>query len=141
MKLTPKQRLWLKSYLDCSSKETFGNATASARAAGYKCKTSRCFESIGHENLRKLEDPIEKWINESALSKSRLKLLLTDGLEALETKFFAFRGMVIDEKEVIPWDIRRKYLELAFKVQDFDGILKRIEALEESLQTLKEGGK
>lgn len=103
--MTPKQRMWLKSYLDCTNKETFGNATASAKVAGYKCKDPACFESIGAQNYRKLQDFIRDWIDKNALSEDRLKMLLIEGLEAIETKFFAYQGEVVEEKEVIPWEI------------------------------------
>lgn len=116
-KLSPKMRKWLKAYLDETNKETFGNATASARVAGYKCKNPDSFEAIGHQNFRKLQDDIEKWLDESALSDAKLKKLLAEGLQAFETRFFAYQGSVITEKTVIPWEIRRKYLEMALKVK------------------------
>ena len=56
-------------------------------------------------------------MDENALSTARLKQLLAEGLQALETKFFAYQGEVVEKKEVIPWEIRRKYLELALKVK------------------------
>jgi hypothetical protein len=115
--MTPKMRKWLQSYLDDTNKETFGNATASAKAAGYKCKSSECFENIGSQNYKKLMPQIEKWLDENALSDCRLKGLLVDGLQAFETKFFAHQGAVVEEKTVIPWEIRRKYLEMALKVK------------------------
>lgn len=110
-------RKWLKCYLNDTNKDTFGNATASARAAGYKCKSPECFENIGGQNYRKLLPQIEEWIDKNALSNAKLKNLLVEGLQALETKFFAHQGTVVTEKEVIPWEIRRKYLEMALKVK------------------------
>jgi len=125
--------MWLKSYLDYSNKETFGNATAAARFAGYRCKSSGGFETIGKENYRKLQDHIKDWIDKNALSEDRLKLLLIEGLGALETKFFSYQGEVTDRRKVIPWEIRRRYLEMAFKVKDMEEIYQRIEALEKKL--------
>jgi phage terminase small subunit len=139
MKLTPKQRAWLKFFLDYNNKETFFNKTAAARAARYKCKSPECFESIGYENYRKLEVYIKRWIDENALSDVKLKKLLIEGLEAIETRFFAHKGEVVTEKTVIPWDIRRKFLELAFRLKDFDGILERIQAIEERLNQEEKG--
>jgi len=125
--------MWLKSYLDCTNKETFGNATAAARFAGYRCKNSGCFETIGKENYRKLQDHIKEWIDKNALSEDRLKMLLIEGLDAFETKFFAYQGEVKDKRKIIPWEIRRKYLEMAFKVKEMEDIYQRIEAIEKRL--------
>ncbi len=115
--LSPKMRSWLKHYLDHTSPETFGNASASAKAAGYKCNTQASFESVGAQNYQKLRPLIEEWLDENALSSARLKQLLAEGLQAFETKFFAHQGEVITEKEVIPWGVRQKYLEMALKVK------------------------
>jgi hypothetical protein len=139
MKLTPKQRLWLKFYLDDSNKQTFGNGAESARQAGYKCKNDECFRNIGSQNYTKLYNFIKKWVDENALSEGRLKMLLIDGLQAFETKFFAHKGEVVTEKTVVPWNVRRKYLELAFKVTDIDGILERIQAIEERFNEEEKG--
>jgi len=115
--LSPKQRSWLKHYLDHTNKETFGNASASAKAAGYKCSNQTSFEAVGSQNARKLSPLIEEWLDENALSTTRLKELLAEGLQAFETKFFAHQGEVVTEREVIPWEIRRKYLEMALKIR------------------------
>ena len=49
MALTAKQQAWIDFYKQGHT------ATESARLAGYKAKSGHTFESIGHENLRKLE--------------------------------------------------------------------------------------
>lgn len=109
--------MWLNFYLNSENPDTFFNASASAKASGYRAKTDDSFRSIGHKNYKRLQDQIEKWIDEEGLSEIKLKLLLIEGLQALETKFFAFQGEVVEEKEVIPWHVREKYLELALKVK------------------------
>ena len=48
-KITPKMRKWLQCYLDLDNVETFGNRTASAKAAGYKCGCQSGFECIGSQ--------------------------------------------------------------------------------------------
>ena len=49
MKLTAKQQAWIDYYKQGHT------ATEAARLAGYKATSGHSFESIGHENLRKLE--------------------------------------------------------------------------------------
>jgi hypothetical protein len=39
--------------------------------------------------------------------------VISDGLEATETKFFQHEGRVTDSKELINWSERRAYAELA----------------------------
>lgn len=115
--LTPKMRSWFRHYLDQSNPETFGNASASAKAAGYQCTSAASFENVGAKNFKRLSPHIEKWLDENALSSARLKELLAEGLQAHETKFFSNQGEIVTEKQVIPWEIRRKYLEMALKVR------------------------
>jgi hypothetical protein len=115
--LTPKMRKWLKFYLDESNGKTFWNRSASAKAAGYKCSSPAGFENVGSQNFRKMADYIESWLDERGLSEARLKELLVDGLQAYETKFFQKDGKVVETRTAIPWEIRRKYLEMAMKIK------------------------
>jgi hypothetical protein len=43
----------------------------------------------------------------------KLAKVISDGLEATETKFFQHEGRVTDSKELINWSERRAYAELA----------------------------
>jgi hypothetical protein len=45
----------------------------------------------------------------------RLAKAIADGLDAMETKFFAEKGVVKDQRDVISWTERRQYAELAAK--------------------------
>ena len=56
-KLTEKQKRFIDYYVET------GNATEAARRAGYEAKTNRTMESIGSENLRKLEVFINERLN------------------------------------------------------------------------------
>jgi len=116
-KLTPKQKKWLKAYLNPNSPETFLNKSEAARVAGYACDNADSFGAIGWENFKKLEPLINSWINEEGLGENQLKSLLIEGLTAKETKFFSWEGQVTEQIDVIAWNIRAKYLELALKVQ------------------------
>jgi hypothetical protein len=116
-KLTPKQKVWLKAFLNSDNRSTFLNKTESSKAARYACTTDESFASIGHQNFRKLQVYIEEWMDEEGLGESNLKTLLLSGLQAVETKFFAHEGRVVDIREVTAWETRRRYLEIAMKVK------------------------
>jgi hypothetical protein len=90
-KLTLKQRVWLKHYL------TTFNGTAAARAAGYQCKKTDSFETIGHENYVKLQPLIAQWISEVGLTPEKIKLKIVQGLEAKETRRIKLKGAVKQE--------------------------------------------
>jgi len=116
-KLTLKQRRWLRYYF-----ETF-DATKAARLAGYQCSSDDHFRAIGSQNYAKLSDIIEQWIDEHGLSDAQLKMKLVEGLDAIETKFFSHydeqKGeFVIEERNVIPYEVRRRYLDMAMKAKD-----------------------
>lgn len=53
-KLTEKQKKFIDYYVET------GNATESARRAGYKAKTEKAMQNIGSENLGKLGDYIKE---------------------------------------------------------------------------------
>lgn len=42
---------------------------------------------------------------------------MIEGLNCAETKFFSHQGKVIETKDVIPLETRRRYLEMALKVK------------------------
>lgn len=54
MGLTEKQKRFVDYYIET------GNATEAARRAGYQSKSEHGYESIGNENLRKLEAEIKE---------------------------------------------------------------------------------
>ena len=110
-KLTTKQRAWLKAYF-----ETF-NATEAARRAGYRCREDDYFTSVGGQNLVKLRDEIEKWLDENGLSDTSLKLKLVSLMNAKETRFFAFEGKITDERKVEAVETQRRTLDMALKVK------------------------
>lgn len=56
-KLTERQKRFIDYYIES------GNATEAARRAGYRGKNDHVFESIGSENLCKLEDIIRERLN------------------------------------------------------------------------------
>lgn len=112
-----KLRVWLKHYLDETNADTFLNKSGSAKAAGYKAKTDESFRAIGCQNFTKLNDEIEKWIDENMLSDTKLKQKIGELMGAKETKFFAHQGEVKEEKDVEALEIQRKTLDMALKVK------------------------
>lgn len=117
-KLTLKQSMWLKLFLDESNPKTFLNQTESARQAGYDCDNENSYRQIGSENYAKLDKHIDKWIDEVGLSEERLKRKLKALTEAKETKFFAYEGVVTDQREVEALGIQRQSLEMAMRVKN-----------------------
>jgi len=107
---------WLKSYLD-EGMPTFLNASASARAAGYRAKTDDSFRAIGYQNRKKVAPKIAKWLDDHGFSDTRLKVKVLQLMEAKETRFFAHEGMVTDQRDVEALAIQVKATEMALKVK------------------------
>ena len=47
------------------------------------------------------------------ISPERIVKAISDGLDAMETQFFAEKGVVKDQRDVIAWNERRQYAQLA----------------------------
>jgi len=114
-KSVSKLNLWIEHFLDKGNVETYFNATASAKAAKYKGKDDNSFACIGYQNYRKLQNKIQEHINDEGLSEDVVRLKLHEGINARETKFFAYQGIVCQTIDIINWTERRKYLELLMK--------------------------
>ena len=112
-----KRPIWLKHYLDCNNPGTFLNATASAKAAGYKCKNENSFGVTGADNVRYFKSLIEKWLDEEGLSEAKLKEKLFQLLHAKETRIFSYEGKITDRVEVQALGIQRQTLDMAMKVR------------------------
>ena len=119
-KLTGKQRLWLKNYLDETNPETFFNGTRSAEIA-YNTNKNGSLKRIGHENATKLNGHISKWLDEYALSDNKLKGKLFSLINAREVKLFTNRdkegNFEIIEHPVPAIETQRKTLDMALKVK------------------------
>jgi len=135
-KLTLKQRRWLDAYLET------GNCTEAARRAGYKCRDDRSFSATGLENLEKLRIHIEKYLDEVGLSDSAVKLKIIQGMNARETKFWAYEGQVTDSREVAAWAVQARYTELAARVRGMldSEIGRRIDELERKVDEVLSRG-
>jgi len=96
-----KRDVWFKYFTDPSNREIFLNATASAKAAGYKAKSESAFSSIGHENLTILDERINKWMEDVGLSENALNRKHIQLLDAEETKLIKAKGAV-NGNELLP---------------------------------------
>lgn len=117
--LSPPRRAWLKAYLRCL------NQTEAARKS-YKTTNNKTLWEIGSKNFRICSKLIGKWLDEHGLSEEALRARLYKGMDARETKFFAYRTkdketgeetQVIDQIEVEAIGEQRRYLEMGMRAK------------------------
>jgi len=88
------------------------NISKAGRMAGYGTAQS------AHRALRNIQTKIPELMDSIGLTDEfLLKECLKPGLSAMETKFFADKGVVLSEKEVIAWGPRRDFLDMACKLK------------------------
>lgn len=114
-KLTLKERKWLSYVFEGKS------GTEAAKLAGYKGKSENSFWQIAQANYRKLNEIIEIWLDEEHLDNASLKMKLIEGLNAIDWRYFAYKGEVKDQRAVIPWEIRHKFLVTAMQLKGLIG--------------------
>ena len=109
-KLTPKQRAFIDAFLQ---PEVF-TCTEAARRAGYATP-----EKQGWAVFRTpyVQAALQRRLAAVKLSPTAADLKLAQQLEAMETKFFAHEGVVVDQKEVVNWSARADALEKLLKLQ------------------------
>ncbi|MCK5018042.1 MAG: hypothetical protein KAS32_13380 [Candidatus Peribacteraceae bacterium] len=115
--MATKKEIWLRYFLDDSNPATYMNRTQSAMAAKYNAKSYDDFAHIGANNFKRCKKIISKWLDEQGLSEAALKTKLITLLDAKETKFFAYEGVITDEREVNAIETQRRSLDMAFKVK------------------------
>ncbi len=114
-RLSDKQKAWLDGYLDTQS-STYLNKAKSARVAGYKGDRI-ALGVAGHRCYERMEYFIKDWMEFIDLPEDRIKKKLIEGMTCTETKFFTHQGVVVEERTVIPWNIRAKFLDMALKLK------------------------
>lgn len=124
-----RRSLFLRYFLDQESKRTFFNCTESAIAAGFTAKTRNGYGRKGSDLKRAFQKEILEYLDDNHLDEASLKRRLIDLLDANETKYFAYKGHIITEREVPDLPTRQKALNMAFKA-------KRIGAYSEELEGL-----
>jgi hypothetical protein len=88
------------------------NVSEAGRMAGYTKAQA------AHHALRNIQKKVPEIMDRIGLTDEYLlKECLKPGLTALETKFFADKGVVLDQKEVIAWGARRDFLDMACKLK------------------------
>lgn len=103
--LKPRQAKLLEGIVEGKS------VRAAALEAGYSPQTAAhpedLLDTVGmRKALAHLIAPPEK-----------IAQRINEGLDAMETKFFQFEGMVSDSRDVIAWGERRQYAELAARLK------------------------
>ena len=83
-KISVKQQKFIDAYIE------LGNATEAAKCAGYKCRSAHAYESLGAENVRKLEPFINERMKE--LKQARI----ADLNEVLEFLSSVLRGEITE---------------------------------------------
>lgn len=82
-----------------------------ALAAGYAMSTAlRVANNI--ERSSNVRDTFAKIIRKK-IRAERIADRISEGLDAMETKFFQHEGIVTDSRDVIAWNERRQYASLA----------------------------
>lgn len=83
-KISVKQQKFIDAYIE------LGNATEAAKRAGYKCRSAHAYESLGAENVRKLEPFINARMKELKQAKT------ADLTEVLEFLTSVLRGEITE---------------------------------------------
>ena len=117
-KLKPKQRKFIAHYTDPNQKETFGNGTKSAIAAGY---SERSATEIAYETLinPQVERELTHIFDAAGLTIQKLAKGVKQALNAKEQKAFLHQasGNVVYSKKMIAHDIRLKAIRLAAELR------------------------
>jgi hypothetical protein len=104
--LTAKQKKLIKAMIKA---ETF---TQAAEMAGYSDKSN------AHHALTNIREKMPELLDRMGLTdESVIEQHLKPGLLAMETKFFADKGIVLQREDVIAWGERRGYLDMLWKLK------------------------
>ncbi len=68
-------------------------------------------------NIERLMSPLRLAMETEGITPDLLAKKLREELEATDTKFFAFQGMVVSAKEVIDWGTRQRARDSAHKLR------------------------
>jgi len=104
--LSPRKQAYIQGRLDGKSKRQ------AALDAGFT--QSMANHAATKIETRDVRAAFAALIRET-VPPERIARAIADGLDAMETKFFAEKGVVKDQRDVISWTERRQYAELAAK--------------------------
>jgi hypothetical protein len=106
-KLTQKERAFVKALPKATSQ------AEAAVVAGYSPKNP---DQSAYQALKSVRKKMPDLMDELGLTDTVLiQKYLVPALEAQETKFFADKGIVLDQRDVIAWGPRLQALQLAGK--------------------------
>lgn len=124
--ITDKMAKWFYNYIDENNPLTFLNKTGSAKQAGYSCDAENAYAKIGSENYSKLQNQVERWLDEEGLSEAFIKARIRHLITVKEKKFFSapvkdesgiVTGMHIEYQEVDAIETQRKTIDMASKIR------------------------
>jgi hypothetical protein len=115
-KLTGKQRKFLNLYLDYDNPKTFFNALACTRIVS-SSDNPGTLRKQSYQFTEKTRIHIDYWIENSALSDEALKSKLYSLMNAKQTKFFAYQGKIVDQREVEALDIQIRAASLVSEIK------------------------
>ena len=105
-KLTPRQMTFLQGIAELKSQER------AALDAGYSSSTARhAHRILEGANVRvEFQKILLNWLDPAELAQR-----IAEGLDATETKFVRYKGVVTDSRDVIDYRTRLRYVVLAAK--------------------------
>lgn len=105
VKLKPRQAMLLEGLVEGKS------VRAAALDAGYSPNTA--------QHPSDLLDTIamREAMSRLLASPEKIAQRINEGLDAVETKFFQFEGIVTDHRDVVAWSERRMYADLAAELK------------------------
>lgn len=102
--LSARKRIYLESLVTGKTKRQ------SALDAGYAETVARTAkEHIETPDVRKAFAALIQ----SVIPAEKIVARIAEGLDAMETKIYAFQGMISDQQELVAWSERREYAQLA----------------------------
>ena len=107
--LTPKQAKYLAGIVEGKTKKD------AALAAGYAPSSALSVrQAVEKPNVRVAFAELIR----ATISQEKIAQRINEGLDAMETKFFQYEGIVTDTRDVINWAERRQYAQLAAEFGD-----------------------
>lgn len=102
--LSVRKQLYLKSLAEGNTKKQ------AAEDAGYAESTARAAKA--HIETEDVKAAFAELIR-AVVPSEKIAARIAEGLDAVETKLYAFQGMIFDREELVAWTERREYAKLA----------------------------
>lgn len=115
-KLTPKRRAFLAHYLNMKDKQHFFNAYQCVKTC-FNPKTDASARAMAWENQEILRPWIEQFLNDLQFTDEYIKSRVLTLMHAKKTKFFSYKGEVVESREVEALDVQLKACILASEIK------------------------